>query len=141
MRDANCNPDGRSFRPLDSVNRATAILSATEATLRIGMECLLVVDRNLFAGMNVAQREEQNVSVERPHVSIWLAAVVDVMRAVAAATAVYAKAPIDVADAQVSPLARALSCLEIIDSLAGIFRDLPSALEGKRGKAALAVDL
>jgi len=74
------------------------------------MQGLLVIDRDFFARMNVAESEEQHVAVHCPHERIGLAAMVDVMRAVTAVTAVQAEAAIDVTNAKKAPLARALPC-------------------------------
>ena len=64
---------------------------------------------------------------------------IDVMRAVAAATAVQAPATVDVADAQLGAPA-ATARFEIGDSFAGVFGDLSAALERNCSEAALAVD-
>jgi len=127
-------------RKLDLVDGAATILRATEATFRIRMEGLLVIEGDFFARMNVAEREEQHVAVHRPHERIRLAAMVDVMRAVAAVTPVHAEAAIDVTNAKKAPLARALPGFQIRDSLSGVFGDLPSAFEMNRSEAAFAVD-
>ena len=73
------------------------------------MKSLLVIDRDFFARFYLAQREEQNVVVKRAHVGVGFAAMVDVVRAVAAAGAVQAPASVDIADAQDTPL-RARLC-------------------------------
>lgn len=77
------------------------------------MKRLLVVDRYLFAGLDVSQSEEQHVTVQSPHEGIWLAGVIDVMRAVAATRAVKTEPPIDIADAQDLPIARTPTRFEI----------------------------
>jgi len=104
------------------------------------MQCLFVIDRDFFTGTNIAQREKQHVAVKRPHVSVRLAAMVDVVSAITAATAVYAEPSVDVADSQDASLAGALLRFQIVDSLAGVFSDLPAALERNDGKAAFAID-
>ncbi len=68
------------------------------------MESIFVVDRDLFAGFDVAQGKEQHVPVECFHVGIWFAAVIDVVSAVAATTAVQTPATIDIADAELGPM-------------------------------------
>src|SRR5437764_12056021 len=104
------------------------------------MQCLFVIDRDFFTGTNITQRKKQNMAVERPHVCVRLAAMVDVVGAITAATAVYTDPSVDVADAQDAALARALLRFQIVDSLAGVFSDLPAALEQNGGKAAFAID-
>ena len=64
------------------------------------MKCLLVVDSDLFARLDISQSEKQHMTVQRSHVRIRLAGVIDVVRSVAATRAVETEAPIDVADAQ-----------------------------------------
>ena len=124
-----------------SVNRSPATLRTAETTLRIRMQCLFVIDRNFITGPNIAQGKEQHVAVKRPHVCVRLATMVDVVSAVAAATAVYAEPSVDVADAQEAALARALLRFQIVDSLTGVFSNLPAAFERDGGKAAFAVDV
>ena len=58
------------------------------ATLVVGMKGGDIVERDLFAGMNVAERHEEDVAVSDPHVAVGGAGVVDVVRAVAAPAAV-----------------------------------------------------
>ncbi len=86
---------------------------ATRAPLRIGMERLLVVDRDFFAGPDVSQSKEQDMAVQSSHEGIWLAGVIDVVRAVAAARAVQAETPVDVADAQDLTIACALASFKV----------------------------
>ena len=90
---------------------------------------MFVIDRDLFTGSNIAERKKQHVAIKRPHVCVRLAAMVDVVSAITAATAVYTEPSVEVADAQDAPLARALLRFQIVDSLAGVFSDLPAALE------------
>ena len=73
------------------------------------MQGVLVIDRDFFTRSNVAQSEEQDVAVARPDVSVRLAAVIDVMRAVAAATAIQTPASINIADAELGTAAATLS--------------------------------
>ena len=95
------------------VNRPAASSGAARASFGIGMERLLVVDRDFFAGPDVSQSKEQDMTVQSSHEGIWLAGVIDVVRAVAAARAVQTEAPIDVADAQDLTIARALPSLKV----------------------------
>ena len=75
------------------------------------MQRLFVVDRDFFAGMNVAQRKEEHVAVDCAHECIWGAAVIDVMRAVAATTAIETPTAIDIAGAQDAAVRRSSGCL------------------------------
>jgi len=73
------------------------------------MKRIFVIDRDLFARSNVAQGKEQDVPMDGLDVSVRFAAVIDVMRAVAAAAAVQTPATIDVADAKFRSTTTALS--------------------------------
>ena len=77
------------------------------------MQGLLVVDRDFFARPDISQSKEQDVTVQSSHEGIWLAGVIDVVRAVAAPRAVQTEAPIDIADAQDLPIACALASFKI----------------------------
>lgn len=95
------------------VDSPAASWRATRAPLRIGMERLLVVDRDFFAGPDISQSKEQDMAVQSSHEGIWLAGVIDVVRAVAAARAVQTETPIDVADAQDLAIACALTSFKV----------------------------
>ena len=63
------------------------------------MQRLLVIDRNLFARVDVAQSDEENVIVENLHECVGHARVIDVVGAVSAATSIQTPATIDLTDA------------------------------------------
>ena len=107
---------------------------------RIRQKRLLVIDRDLFAGLDVPQREEEHMIVDRFHVSVGLAGVIDVMSSVAAARAVEAPLAVDIADAQVTPPTRALHRFPIRDSFAGVFGDLLATREEPGGKTTVTAD-
>ena len=46
---------------LRSIDRAATGARAADATFVVGVKCRLVVDRDLFAGYDVSQREEEDV--------------------------------------------------------------------------------
>ena len=117
---------------------ATARGSAV-ATLRIGMQCLFVIDRDLFARMDVAQGKEHDVAIDGADIGVGFAGVVDVMGAIPAATAVDAPNAIDVADAQLGSMGAALN-FAIGNSLAGVFGDLPPVRKIRGRKAASTVN-
>ena len=77
------------------------------------MERLLVVDRDFFAGPDVSQSKEQHMTVQRFHEGIWLAGVIDVMRAVAAPRTVQTEPPVNVADTQDLTIASALTSFKV----------------------------
>ena len=60
----------------------------TVATFVVGMKGGDVIERDLFAGMDVAEGHEEDVAVSDSHVAVRGAGVVDVVRAVAAPAAV-----------------------------------------------------
>jgi len=82
-------------------------------TSRVRQQCLFVIDGDLLAGCNIPPREKQNVTMQRFHVCVGVAGVIDIMRAVAAARAIQTEAAVDIADAQVPPPARSLHGFEI----------------------------
>ena len=97
------------------VNRPAAGWCAARASFGIGMERLLVVDRDFFAGPDVSQSKEQDMTIQSSHEGIWLAGVIDVVRAVTATRAVQTEAAIDVANAQDLTIMRAPASFEIRD--------------------------
>ena len=80
------------------------------------------------------------MAVERPHVRIRLARVIDVVGTIAATRAVQTPVAIDIANTQDATMARAFLRFEIRDSLARVFGNLPSASERNGGEATAAVD-
>ena len=64
------------------------------------MECCFVVDRDLFAGLNVTQGEEEDVIANDLHEGVWNARVVDVMRAITAAASVKTPPTVDCTNSQ-----------------------------------------
>ncbi len=100
-------------RPSDFIDCAATIFRPTLTASRVRQQRLFVIDRNLFAGGNISQREKQNVAMQRLHVSVGVTGMINVVRAVPAARAVQTEAPVDVADAQVPASARSLSCFHI----------------------------
>lgn len=103
------------------------------------MKRLLVVDRDLFAGLDVSQREEQNVVANDLHERVWDARVIDVVRAVSAAASVETEATVDFTDAQHLSM-RTTARFGVCDLLAGVFRDLASTFERYGGEAAFTVN-
>ena len=77
------------------------------------MKRLLVIDRDLFAGLDVSQSEEEYVTVQGSHEGIRLAGVVDVVRTVPAPRAVQTEATVDVANAQDLTITRAPAGFQI----------------------------
>ena len=124
---------------LAPIDRPATTPGAAVTTLRIRMKRVLVVDSDLFAGSNVPQSKEQDVPVDGFHIGVRLAAVIDVMRAIAAAAAVQAPAIINRADAQFGSVRAALR-FEIGNAFAGIFGNLAAAAKTNRREATVAVD-
>ena len=77
------------------------------------MQGLLVINRDLFTGINVAQGKKQNVAVDYFHVGVRFTRMINVMRAVAATGAVQTEAAVDVADPQDPSLSRTFARFEI----------------------------
>lgn len=103
------------------------------------MQRLFVVDRYLFAWIDVAQRKEQHMPKDRSHVSIRFARVIDVMGAVASAASVDAPDAVNVADTQLGPM-RAELRFVIRNALARVLGDFAPVWKIDRCKAAFAVD-
>ena len=99
-----------------------------------------VIQRDLFARMDVAEREEEDVTVENLYVTVGRARMVDVMRTVAAATPVKTPVRIDSADAQFAPPARATGDFPSRYSLARVLSDFVSFGEKDGGEASVIVD-
>jgi len=104
------------------------------------MQGLFVINRNFFTRLDIAQSKEQNVSVQILHVSVRLAAVIDVMRAVAAAAAVQAPTTVNVADAKYPTIPATPGRFKVRDALARVLGDLSAARKTFSGKTAFAVD-
>ena len=85
--------------------------------------------------MDIAQGHEDHVTIENLHVGVGLAGMINVMRAVAAATAIQAPAIIDCTDTQPPPLGPAIR-FGLCNPLASVLRYFPSALEVSNRKAA-----
>lgn len=94
------------------------------------MERRLVVERDLLARLDIAERDEENMAIEYFHVAVGFAAMVYVMRAVPAPAAVEAPLIINCADTESASSGTAISfCVGY--SLAGVLRYLSAA--GKVG--------
>ena len=64
------------------------------------MQGIAIVDRNLFARLNVTQGEEDQVAVKQSRVAVGRTRVVHVMSAVAAATTIETPLIVDAANSQ-----------------------------------------
>lgn len=62
------------------------------------MQRRFVIDRDLFASFDVAQREEENVIVEDLHESVWTTRMIDVVSAIATAASVKTPTTVDLTD-------------------------------------------
>lgn len=60
----------------------------TRASLPVRVIRLAIIQKNLFSGLNVAQREEEQMAVDDFGVTVRLARMVDVLGPIATATAV-----------------------------------------------------
>jgi hypothetical protein len=57
-----------------------------------------VIDRDLFANFNVAQREEKNVIVDDLHESVWTTGMIDVVSAISTTAPVKAPTIVNLTD-------------------------------------------
>lgn len=94
------------------------------AAFVVRVECDDVVERDLFARVDVFERHEEYVAVRDAHVGVGRATVIYVMRAVAAFASVQTPVGIDGADAQLAPTTRAPRHFTTRNPLARVLRDL-----------------
>ena len=92
------------------------------------MQCLFVVDRDLFAGFDVAQGAEENVVVKDLHERVWTARVIDVVRSVPAAALVKTPTIIHLADSQHAAM-RTAPRFGVRDFFSGVLGDLVPLFE------------
>ena len=103
------------------------------------MQRRLVIDCDLLTGANVSQRNEQNVLVEDLHEGIRLTRMIDVMRSVTPAAAVYTPAVVNRTDSQRLAVSSAIR-FGVRDPFTGIFGDLFAGGERSGGEASFAVN-
>lgn len=103
------------------------------------MQRLLVIDRDLFAGFDVAQSEKQNVVVQDLHKRIRTARVIDIVRAVSTTAAVKTPTTIYLANTQ-HPAMRSSARFGVRDLLARVLGDLVTLFESNGGEAAFAMN-
>ena len=96
----------------------------------------MIVNRDFFAGLDIAQGDEEHVSIENFHERVWLAGMIDVVSAVAAAAAVQTPALVDGVDSQTASVGPPVR-FGIADSLARILRDFATTGEMSNREAAL----
>lgn len=77
------------------------------------MQRLFVVNRNLITRLNISQSKKQDVTVERPHVRVRLARMIDVVSSVATPRPIKTPASIDVTDTEDTSVASTLLGFEI----------------------------
>lgn len=123
---------------LRAVDRAAASFGAADTAFVVGVQGGFVVDRDLFAGLDVLQGEEQNVIVDDLHERVGDAGVIDVVRTVSTAATVETPTMVDFADAQHLSMCTT-TCFGVGDLLACVLRDLVTLLERDGGKAAFTV--
>ena len=104
------------------------------------MKRRFVVKRNLFANLNVALGNEKNVVVDDSHKRVWLARVVDVVRPVAAATAVQTPLRVDRTDAQFGASQSSCRSFSVGDALARVLSDFVVFEEHATRKTSFAID-
>ena len=103
------------------------------------MQRRLIIDGDLFARLNVTQCNEKDVFVENFHERIGLTGMIDVMRAVSAATSVYAPTIVYCTNPKCLAVSSPI-CFCVRDLFAGVFRDLLAADKSLGRKASFAVD-
>ena len=71
-----------------TINGPATLLRATDTTLIVRMQRRFVINSDLFTRLYVAQCNEENVFVQNLHERIRFARVIDVVRAISAATSI-----------------------------------------------------
>lgn len=103
------------------------------------MQRLFVIDRDLFAGFDVAQRAKENVAVQDLHERIRTARVIDVVRAVSTTAAVQTPAVVDLTNPEHAPMSTPAR-FGVRDLLAGVLSDFVSLFKRYGREAAFAVN-
>ncbi len=88
----------------------------------------MVVDRDFFTRLDIAQSDEKNVTVKNLHVSIGLAGMIDVVRTVSTSAAIQTPTIINCTDAQFPPRSSAIG-LGLCYPLACVLCNFSSPLE------------
>lgn len=125
---------------LEAINRAAAIGLFAGAGFGIRVVGSHIVQRNLFARMNVTKRKEDQMTVYHSHKAVRLARVVDIMCAVSAATTIYIPVVIYSTDAQLAGRFHTPRRFSTRNQLARILGDLTAFAEKDICEAALAID-
>jgi hypothetical protein len=103
------------------------------------VERRLVIEGDLFARLDIAESDEEDMSIKYFHVAVRFARMVDVVSAVSAFAPIQAPALINGTNAEsATPGAAVRFCVS--DSLAGIFCYLSTAEKVRLGKTTLAFD-
>ena len=88
----------------------------------------MVVDRDFFTRLDIAQSDEKYVTVKNLHVSIGLAGMIDVVRTVSTSAAIQTPTIINCTDAQFPPRSSAIG-LGLCYPLACVLCNFSSPLE------------
>lgn len=88
----------------------------------------MVVDRDFFTRLDIAQSDEKNVTVKNLHVGIGLAGMIDVVRTVATPAAIQTPTIINGTDTQFPPRSSAIG-LGLCYPLTGVLCNFSSPLE------------
>src|SRR5580765_4541442 len=81
------------------INRPATRRRTTGASFPIGVQCRVIIERNLLTRADIAQRQYQDVIVNSLHIAVGFAGVVDVVGAISASAAIQTPAVVDFADA------------------------------------------
>ena len=110
------------------------------AAFFVGVERGDIVQGNLFAGQDVAQGIKLYVPVQDFHEAVWLAGMIDVVRAVAAPATVNAPVFVQSADAQDAAARGSAVGFSVRNSLTRVVRDFFTTRKQDGGKASLTVN-
>jgi hypothetical protein len=130
----------RAARESETIDSPATGRRVTATSFSVWMQRGLIINRYLFAGLNVAQRIELHPTIVAFHVSVGTATMVDVVCPIAATAAIYAPTIVHSADAQHAPPLAPAPGFRVGDSLARVVRDFLSPRKERGRKAALTVD-
>jgi hypothetical protein len=100
-----------------------------------------VVAGDLFAGLDVAKRHEQEMSTSGAHVAVWLARVIHIVKPVAPSASIDTPFAIDGAHTVMLSSPDSSRGFAVSDALARVFRNLFSASKKPARKAASTSDV
>lgn len=123
----------------DAIDLPATIRSEAMTALGVRVQSVFVIDRDLLARRNVAEREKQYVAMDGARESVRGATVVDVVRAVAAPAAIETPSIVDIANPQLAAATAPLG-FRAADSLTRVLGNFSATTKRNRREASFAVN-